>query len=322
MRALLVTVLGSIALLSVAPGCALKTDDAAKFREGIPQSSEVALAVPRSGGSGSTVGAKGLSAKGAPAPATDARYYRFTRDIADGVDWGTTEILGLVWLIVHQPPTTVDAHRAVWGPGNGDALDPVQYRFVATEVGTDEYDYVLSGRPKGSTSEGDFKALLTGHGFGEKSPSHRLGWFLLDNDAHNALDPARAKDDGTVRVDYDGRSFPVKIAVDAHSTADAKGWFKVALTHDKDGGGQVGIDALGDIEEVKGDGKLETVTLDSRWNATGAGRADAQMSGGDLSTTVTATECWSTSFSRVFYTDNVSHEPTVGVASACAFDAR
>ena len=309
--------LGGVIVLGCIEGCALKTsDDADRFRQAIPLSNDVALAVPKSSG-GSTSSTKSLHTKGGDP--SSAKYYQFTRDIADGVDGGTGEILGLVWLIVHSPPTSVSAHKAVWGPGNGDALDPVVYRMTVTEVSTHEYDYVLEGRPKGSTSDGDFRAVLSGHGFGEDRPEHREGWFRLDNDAHNALDPARAHDSRAVRVDFDLRSYPLSIKADVEPSPGKSGYFKVAVTHDKDSGGAVDIAALGDIEAIK-DGKLENVALHSRWNASGAGRADVEITGGDLTVPkVDATECWSSIFARVYYTDTASYEPTTGSPSACAF---
>lgn len=319
----LVTALGSLLVVaSASEGCMLKTqDNADKYRQAIPQTSEVALSVPKGGGAGASTtsySTKDVTLKGDPTP-TNAKYYQFTRDVADGVDWTTGIVLGLVWVIVHSPPTTVDDHHAVWGPGSGDALDPDVWRMTATEVSPHEYDYVLAARPKASTSEADFKAILTGHGWDESSDKHKSGWFMIDNDAYRALDPARGHDTGTVRIDFDARSYPITIDVDAETKDPAKGWFKVQLEHDKDAGGSVAIQALGDIEPAK-DGNLEDVTLASKWSATGAGRSDATVSGGDLKAgKIDATECWSSTFQRVYYTDTIGYEPTMGAASACAF---
>jgi hypothetical protein len=48
------------------------------------------------------------------------------------------------------------------------------------------------------------------------------------------------------------------------------------------------------------------------------------MSGGDIPAsvgTVTAVECWSGDFARVYYDDSIDWEPTSGDPAACAFDA-
>src|SRR5579859_807310 len=178
---LAVTALSSLfALAASTEGCLIKTqDNADKYRQAIPQSSDVALGVPN--GSGSTASTTSYSVKGGPGSTSDAKYYQFTRDIADGVDATTAIVLGLVWVIVHSPPTSVDDHHAVWGPGSGNALDPNVWRMTATEVAPHEYDYVLAARPKASSSESDYAAILTGHGWDESSDKHRSGWFLVDN---------------------------------------------------------------------------------------------------------------------------------------------
>src|SRR5260221_9640094 len=108
MRAIAAMFFGGLVALSSANGCALKhEDEATRFRGAIPQSSDVALSVPRSAtGTSGTTTTKSLHTKGGDAEGT-AKFYRFTRDMADGVDVGTAEILGLVWVIVHLPPTHV-----------------------------------------------------------------------------------------------------------------------------------------------------------------------------------------------------------------------
>src|SRR5262249_31970487 len=192
---LAVTAVSSFLCFAATEGCMLKhaDDGADKYRQAIPETSQVALSVPKSGGGTTSTAASGTkgvySTKGDAPAASDAKYYAFTRDIADATDATTAIVLGLVWVIVHSTPTSVDAHHAVWGPGSGNSLDPNVWRMTATEVSPHEYDYVLAARPKASTSEGDYVAILTGHGWDESSPNHKSGWFRVDNDAYRAADP-------------------------------------------------------------------------------------------------------------------------------------
>ena len=79
------------------------------------------------------------------------------------------------------------------------------------------------------------------------------------------------------------------------------------------------LTALADVATPP-DGTNENVDENSRWESTGAGRADISMTGGDFgSKTVMASQCWSASFAQTYYTDNVNYEPTTGDASTCAF---
>jgi len=298
--------------------CTIDTSKDDKYREPLPAQGSVALRLPGSGGSASTSSSRTLDLNGGSGGATksDAEFYSFSRDITDSVDLHTGIVLGLVWAVAQHPATTVEDKRAVWGPYDGNALDPVSWRLVVTEVGTDEYDYALEGRPRASKSEADFKAILKGHGYGKAHASHDSGWFQADNEAYRALDPARAKDRGQTKVTYDLRKFPKTIDVslrpgDGTGEADAK------VEHLAQGAGVLTLAAKGDLEDAK-DGKLEDVKLKSQWNATGAGRADVEIRGGSLPiASVTLTECWSSSFARSYYNDSASIEPTSGDESAC-----
>jgi hypothetical protein len=296
-------------------GCIVGAKDrnADKFREPIPASSDVAIGVAGAASPGKATQATGAPTAAAPAY---AKFYQFTRDVTDGVDFVTTWVLGSVWVVVHLPPTTVEEHKATWGPG-GDALSPVVWRFAVTEVADHEFDYELDGRPKAQASEDAFIAVLRGHGYGKAHAEHRNGWFAIDNDAARSLDPARNHDSGTSKVTYHLSSWPASIAVSLKPTLEPS-WADIAVLHQSDGSGNVDISALGDIEDVK-DGNLEDIVLHSRWTASGAGRADVQFSGGSMPQLVMASECWSVSFLRSYYTDNVAYQATEGDAAACAF---
>ncbi len=305
--------------------CTIKADDSERFRDPIPQSADVGMGVP-----GSTTGAptktqgQVLHLSNTPAggggTSSYAEYYQVTRDITDTVDYGTAWVIGLVWTIVHTPATTIEPHKAVWGPGAGDALSPVVWRFTVNEVGDKEYDYALEGRAKGSTSEADFKAVLTGHGFGRSRAEHRQGSFTLDFDASSRLDPARSHDSGNVKVAFDLRQYPATLAVDLTAT-DRPRAAKVGVTHQGDGSGAVDITLHDGADPAQND-KADDIVLHSRWDQSGAGRGDAQLTGGNLPTTVSnvqVSECWDSAFARVYYKDSVDYKPAAGNPAACVF---
>jgi len=56
----------------------------------------------------------------------------------------------------------------------------------------------------------------------------------------------------------------------------------------------------------------------SRWQADGQGRSDARITTVNHGE-VTATECWSSTFARVYWADSVGLEPNEGDAGACAY---
>jgi predicted RecA/RadA family phage recombinase len=246
-----------------------------------------------------------------------ASFYEFTRQIADGVDDGTFQIVSAIAAVTSYPPSSVNDAEATWGPG-GDALDPVNWRVTVTQVGTGEFDYEVDGRPHGDTNDADFKAIVTGHGYGKSHPSYRSGTLTVFGDVLAALDPTQSSG-GTAKITYDARTLPRTVTADI-TTSDGSGqWYDASVTHAADGSGVLVLTALADVSNPK-DGKNESVDENSRWDPSGAGRADIEMSGGDFgSTVVKASQCWSTTFAQSYYTDNVSYQPTAGDPAACVF---
>jgi hypothetical protein len=334
MKKTIATWLGSMCVLGLTQGCTLhSTSDADRFREPLPQSTDTALSVPGSQAAGSTTqSAAGVQTSlrpqggaigggGTTTAAGYATYYVFTRDLADGVDGATRVVLGAVEWVASTPPTTIDASHAVWGPSRGDALDPVSWQLTVTGSPAAGYDYAVQGRPHLSTSDADWRTVLSGHGYDKASPKHRSGHFQVNRDELHALDPASNAEGGDVVVDYDARVYPATVAASVTTNDGSGSWFDVTVTHDQDGSGQVALTALGDVSTPK-DGTNENVSEGSRWSATGAGRADVKISGGDLGgATVIASQCWSNAFAQTYYTDSASYLPTAGDPSTCAFAA-
>ena len=313
---------GAAALAMLAQACA-PAPDASKFRDPIPQQGDAALAIAGSqvggvGGAttgvGSSIHVSGASGSGG---SDYASFYEFTRQINDGVDSTTFGIIADISAVTAYPPTTVDDTHAVWGPG-GDALDPVNWRVTVTQIADGEFDYEVDGRPHGSTNDADFKAIVSGHGYGKTHPSYRSGTLTVYGDVLQALDPSESNG-GTAAITYDARNWPRTVVADV-TTSDGTGqWYDASVGHQSDGGGELVLTALSDVNTPK-DGVNESVDENSRWDSTGAGRADIKMSGGDFgSTTVMASQCWSSSFAQSYYTDNVNYQPTAGSASACVF---
>ena len=319
--------------LCFSTGCTLdkKDDDADAFREAVPQQEAVALSGPDSKGASSAAAAgPSLRTLGTAPSSPYAEWYGFTRAMREGVNRVTAGVLVGVWAILHTPPTTLSKESASWGPYT-DELEPVTYRFRIMRIAPDEYDYTLEGRPKAATDDSAFRAVLTGHGYGRPHASHGKGEFSIDLDVATALDPfAHPDDSGTVRVNYElphdfldsPGLLPRSITAQVNPAGEAE--YTVESRALSDHTGSIHVDAHVDIDENKHT-KLEDVVIDSRWNATGAGRADIDFSGGDLPSTipmVDAVECWGTDFMRSYYSDSVGFSPTVGLESACVYPSK
>ncbi len=316
--------------LALASGCTLeKTEDVDQFREAVPSADSVVVDGPDTTGTSernAASGARGTLTDGAAAPAP-AYWYTFTRDVRDGVNAVTAVILVTVGLVVHTEPTSVSEDEAVWGPYDGDALDPVSWRLTVTRIGEHHYRYVVEGRRKADKT-GTFLSVLSGTGYDRQSPSHGDGAFTLDLDNSRRLDPSRHSDDsGTVTIEHDlprdiGRRIDaLPRVITATVEAPTGESLVIGSMANTDHTGSLYVTALVDINDVK-DGVNEDVNIASRWRETGAGRSDITIAGGSLPAdpnVVNATECWGEDFSRVYYGDSIDFAPTEGDPSLCAY---
>ena len=313
-----------------------KQDDADEYREAVPLREAVVVAGPQTDDAGDTrttsVGGTHPLANGPLARGPYAKWYGFTRVVRGGVNLVTAAVLGSAWVIVHTEPSSVKDGEATWGPYT-DALDPVTYRFRVTRVAQAEYDYALEGRPKASSSDDDYRAVLKGHGYGKRHAQHGEGDFTVDLGAAHDLDPfAHENDSGTVHVVHhlphdvgDGsgalpRSITAEVKPDPSVNRES---FTVTSNANLDGTGALHVDANADVDDTKTT-QLEDIVIDSRWRADGDGRADIAIAGGDIPAdpgVVTAVECWGADFMRSYYDDSIDFEPSEGEASACVYDA-
>jgi hypothetical protein len=313
-------------------GCMLdKQDDGEEFREAVPRREAVVVAGPEQESGGDRSSASVTTQADEPWTAGPySKWYGFTRAVRAGVNGVTAAVLGGAWVIVRTEPSSVEDGEAIWGPST-DPLEPVTYRFRVTRVGDAEYDYVLEGRPKTSRSDGDYVAVLRGHGFGKRHDQHGEGEFTIDLDAARELDPFAHRDDsGTVRVvhhlppdmkdgDYLPRTIVAEVTPDPALNPES---FAVTSTANEDGTGSLHVTASADVDDTKTT-ELEDIVVDSRFRDDGAGRADISISGGDIPADpgrVTAIECWGADFMRSYYSDSLELEPTEGEPSACVYE--
>ena len=192
-------------------------------------------------------------------------------------------------------------------------------KLTVTSTGGGQYTYEVDGRPHLSSSDSDWKAVLTGQGYDDTSPSYQSGSFVVDNDALLALDPTTTTSTGTVTITYDARSYPLNAAANVDPNDGTGQYYDVTVLHGVDGSGIMSLTALADVSTPPS-GVNENVAENSRWDSTGAGRADVKMTGGQFgTTTVMVSQCWADDFAQSYYTDSVDYEPTSGQPSSCAF---
>jgi hypothetical protein len=246
-----------------------------------------------------------------------ADWYVATRDVTKMFNGGSAAVLVLIHTIVETPVTSVAGNVYTWGPGS-QALDPADYRLDVTAVGDGTYTYALSGKSK-TAANAQWEVVISGMADPRAGDLQGNGEFTLDFDAGRRVNPIDASDaTGQIEAHYDLKAKHLDLGITGgHDANNMPVNADYAYDEAADGGGAMTFDVSGN---VGGGPALEEITLNSRWQNTGAGRADARIAGGDLGAEqAIATECWGTSFQRLFYTDNVNFAPTEGNAADGAF---
>ena len=261
-----------------------------------------------------------LSGRSASMLGETASLYVLTRQMTgqvNGIVGGPLDTLGD---ITRTPPAAVSADSAVWGPFS-DPLSPVVARLLVTRLAPGAHRFVLELRPR-SGGDPDFAPFLQGASTGAAPGGPSQGAFTLDLDLAHRLDPVGTPAEGQVVAGWavvpDGRQVQVHLG-GVHAGSDPSTTADIVSAMRPDGSGTLAFDARANL--VGGPDALEAGKVGARWNPSGAGRADVEVHDGDAADGGQLTECWDTSFGRV-YARGVS--PDGGVASegdpaACAF---
>jgi hypothetical protein len=310
-----------LALAALAAGCRPKLEEAEEFRRGVPREETVTAQVPAKGqGQALTVESQTQALKGLP-----AEYWGLTFGVSTVINGGAVFVGGLVKTVIAFPPTTLAADEAVWGPFSG-ALDPITWRLTVKRVGDHKFQYQFDGQSK--LNPGPFITVLAGthtaalddqgdpiEGFGD-------GSFTLDWDARQMLPLANPNEVGKANYSYSrlpGQTATISAQFRRVKDKDKGTLVDVDYVYSHHEGGSGTLDFAYDAAAQLGmaDGRA---TVHSRWQANGAGRADAKLTSTSLPGPATASECWNTTFTSVFFAHSWAPALDYGVeATDCVY---
>jgi hypothetical protein len=212
----------------------------------------------------------------------------------------------------------------VWGP-HSEPLDKNAWRLTVTRVEKHVFSWALDGKPK-AADDGAFITILSGmhtravDGRDRPIENYGSGTFVVDWDAaqtlpdhdnavgvatftYSRVSPAAVT---TIDVDFKG------IKDDPPSTELYNALYRYTAT--PGAGGELKYAAKRDYypDPHPSNSALEDFTIHSRWQETGTGRTDYQLTGGDVATAgiapATVSECWDISFLSTYKT--ASYDPT------------
>ncbi|MFP2905996.1 hypothetical protein ACLESD_13245 [Pyxidicoccus sp. 3LFB2] len=299
-------------------GCDSTKNDEASFRDGLPSKEMVEMKAPSKGGQGLTA----FYGQG-----QTAEYFALTVGAAATVNGGTAWVLNLIEEIVKHTPTTIEGDVAVWGP-HTDALSPTTWKLTVTRTDDDSYTWVLEGKAK-TANDSAFVAVLSGthtvavDDDGERVKGFGAGEFLIDWEKIRTLPNENQDEMGTAEMRYSRMDAAAVATVEADfrsirdeeapgTRLDANYRFKQA----PGAGGELDFVIKKNIDTDPARVLVENLAIKSRWEATGAGRSDIKLSGGDLFGEATVNECWDSNFLSGYFA--VSFNPAVGYGTVGA----
>jgi len=322
-------VMTTLTLAGTTVGCG-KMDGVDEFRAGVTQHEDVAMAFPGADAQQSALTASGVSETRGALLGETSEFYKLTRGITSVVNGGTVSVLALVRLITAYPPSTIDTDVAVWGP-HTQPLSPNTWRLTVRRLAAGQFQYDFEAKPKTADDSGYLK-ILSGHhnvagGMAQPRrvgvPAFGSGDFVIDWDAQQML-PEHDDNIGSAAFVYSRPSATDDISVSVAFTQvlDKDTGMRVDATYDyvshPGNGGNFQFTMIKDA--IPTTSALETLSVRSRWQETGAGRSDVKIQGGDLTTDATANECWDSKFASVFMTNSYGDTAKEwGAETDCAF---
>jgi len=328
-----VSVIGSVTAVLALGGCQVMDND---WAGSTPTAENVALNVPANGTTQSALTA-GEGSKVSALLGQEADSYNLTRVVTGIVNGATGAVLLLVKTIVSYPPTSVHGDTAVWGP-HAEPLDKNAWRLTVTRVEPHVFNWALDGKAK-NADDTAFITILSGtHTRAVDAHNHAIenygsGTFLVDWDAAQGLPDhgnavgvatftyARLSPGAVTTIDVDFKG----IKDDPPSTELYDALYRYTAT--PGAGGELKYAAKRDYfpDPHPSNSAKEDFTIHSRWQETGDGRTDYELTGGDVATSgiaggaATVSECWDSAFLSTYR--NVSYDPSLdwGVETSCSF---
>lgn len=307
-----------IASLGLLMGCGMppelteQTDPVSsdkEYKEAVPATVSLEMRVPQQ------------PSNSTPTSKKTAEFYLTTYKTSKSINSGVRHHLDLIENLVSRRPSGRFANKRIWGP-HTPALAPFTYRFIVERKGLGRYSYLLQAKRKGA-ADSTYVNVFAGHIQRGLLPNRGAGEIMVDFDKARQLDPA-VKETGQVHVKFDTRNNQVKLKAAFKGATSDNGEVTDAVYEyslNAKGQGEMKFARKIDIDKGKaGRTAQEIGAIHSRWNATGAGRANVAFAGGDLGKNkVLMTECWDSLFYRTYYADNVKFKPQEGSASTCVY---
>jgi hypothetical protein len=277
--------------------CGNYSNEDLEFLNAVPSADDISATIPR-----------------AIMPANEAEMARLTHDTV-AVFNGSLKFLEAADVIRTYPATTRIANGRIWGPVPMDDHPGWQWRFIVTREPerSEVFHYSFDVERVGG-GPNDWIPFIYGEFKAVNGVRKGMGEFHMTTDALIAagftIAPnLKGETLKELSVTYSTESFPVHVAmhVAMYDDPSLSTYFTIDIVYEAQENGQGAID----FDATGADGN--SVSVVSRWLATGRGRADAIVTAGPLVDRPveerTQTQCWNDAFVQTY--NNVPWDPTM-----------
>lgn len=314
-------IFSAVAVLALV-GCGGRPVD---FKHGVPQQQMVNVDMPdktANKNAGTGQGQQGLQGE-------QSGSVGLTRLAVAIVNGSTAWILGALKAVTDTPASAIHGDTALWGPYTPE-LSATTWKLTVQRIGDRKFDYVLEGKLK-SDPDTQYKTVLSGShtaavdGVGNALPGLGSGDFTIDWQNLAAVGGDQTRKSGNAEVTYSHTAQGTSVDVNFNELPATGGTTPqtVATYHYKSSPTTGGEFSFGtDLNEHWWDPAhplMQHWSINSRWQTTGAGRADAILTGGDLAAPATQNECWDQNFASQYMYKSWDTGSGWGTASTCAF---
>ena len=245
-----------------------------------------------------------------------SHYAEVLNDLTTQTNEGLGAVLELIGTVTELPPSHLDngAELVVWGPW---AVEGVFGQLTIQGQDDGSLEWALQFRPEDQEDWVDGLIGVIDAGSTEEASTGR---FTIDFSVAQTFEEIDGIT-GAVSVDYDiaanGAVAEVSFTqVSAEGVMPRDGTLRYA--HTRGEGGQLDTVLEENVDGTDTDAP-ETIQTRARWDGTGAGRTDAELSGGDLgSAPHSETECWGSARTVTYYANTFTLEVD-GESALCAF---
>jgi hypothetical protein len=288
----------ALALTGVLAGCQQKPATLEEFRAGVPRAETVQVEFQPSKAKALVVEEHTQALNGLP-----AEYAGMTLGVSLVINGGALFVGGLVKAVTLFQPTKIEGDTATWGPFAGDH-DDINWRVTITRIADHQFEYRFEGQPQANAAA-PFVAVLSGthtaavDDKGDFVEGFGAGSFTLDWNARQTLPKANPDDVGSATYSYSRiPGATATVTADFKQVKDKNNGGKLIdvkyqYTHHLGGSGTMDFTVDAAAQLGMPDGRA---TVRSRWEPTGAGRADATLTSSSLATPASASECWNQFF--------------------------